>query len=148
MASAAAFGILIQSLFPPACTKAGRVVPLARQPQNLPCSSWARLVAAPLPRRYPGDDPIWTTCWAGAHPLQRPAQILPCASTGMRTVSEDQMGKMRKRTRSIAKLAMEAINAGFNSVDAAAWVRLIEPTARTTPRCIDWYRWDMRRRGL
>jgi hypothetical protein len=51
-------------------------------------------------------------------------------------------------TRNIEAIAREAILAGFNDVEAAEWVRTIEPTARTTPACIAWYRVKMRKDGI
>jgi hypothetical protein len=51
-------------------------------------------------------------------------------------------------TRSIAAIASEAILGGFNDREAAAWVKIIEPTARTKPKCIATYRTGMRKRGL
>lgn len=51
-------------------------------------------------------------------------------------------------TRNIEAIACEAILAGFNDEEAAAWVKSIEPTARTTPACIAWYRAKMRKHGI
>lgn len=51
-------------------------------------------------------------------------------------------------TRSIEAIAREAILAGLNDEDAAEWVKLIEPTARTTAHCIAWYRARMRKHGI
>lgn len=53
-----------------------------------------------------------------------------------------------KFLRSIEAIAFEAIHAGFNDQDGAAWVRLAEPTARTTENCISWYRWKLRKLGF